>query len=110
MADAYYIKGKLIKVWKLLSELSKSNTKYKYDAKYWMANWHNTGVLGVKKDEELAYKYYKEVIDFVLNKKIEYFNSNTTDCRLCIDFNFDMQPKLRMCGYYTVFSHNAHVE
>ncbi|CAG8501048.1 4283_t:CDS:2 [Gigaspora margarita] len=36
-----------------------------------MANWHNTGVLGVKKDEELAYKYYKEVIDFVPNKKIE---------------------------------------
>ncbi|CAG8806795.1 29846_t:CDS:1, partial [Gigaspora margarita] len=40
----------------LLSELSKSNTKYKYDAKYWMAN---TGVIGVKKDEELAYKHCK---------------------------------------------------
>ncbi|CAG8444611.1 27268_t:CDS:2 [Dentiscutata erythropus] len=66
---------------------------------------HKTGVLGVKKDDELAYKYYKEVVDFIPNKEIEYFNSNTADRHLCIDFD-DMQPKLRMYEYSTVLLQN----
>ncbi|CAG8761648.1 22013_t:CDS:2 [Racocetra persica] len=41
------------------SKISESKTEYNFDAKFWMATSLSIG-LGVNKDEERAYNYFKE--------------------------------------------------
>ncbi|CAG8694737.1 11710_t:CDS:2, partial [Racocetra persica] len=71
---------------KLLLELNKSNTEYKYGAKYLIAiNSLKDSNPGFKKDEKLDYKNYKEINDNSLNAK-DYFISKPN---LCIEFSCD---------------------
>ncbi|CAG8588862.1 1722_t:CDS:2 [Dentiscutata erythropus] len=89
-AEKFHMRREYTNEWNLLSELSKSETKYKYVAKFWMANCLLYGQ-GVKKDEERALKYLKDAY----KNHIERHLQDLEDTLLCIDFiNSDCKPLL----------------
>ncbi|CAG8807128.1 14181_t:CDS:2, partial [Gigaspora margarita] len=108
LANAFCTRKKFTEGWKLLSDLNKSNTEYKYGAKYLIAlNSLKDSHPGFKKDKELAYKNYKEISDYSSSGK-DYFISKISDSYLCIKFSLDVQPILSICQLlsymYTIYS------
>ncbi|CAG8857096.1 11595_t:CDS:1, partial [Gigaspora margarita] len=82
----------------LLLKISKSKTKYAYDAKYWIAKLLLNG-LGVIKDEDHAYKYFKEVCNHFSNNiedNYNHFDVRLEENRSCIYFDNAMKPKLKI--------------
>ncbi|CAG8454622.1 7926_t:CDS:1 [Dentiscutata erythropus] len=88
---------KYSKSWDLLTKLSKSNTEYNYDAKYWMANFLSKG-LGVKKDKKRAFEYFNEVNNHFPNKDEKFFILRLKYRSLFIDFND--APELRLDEFF----------
>lgn len=100
-AMAFHHSMKYLEEWNILNKLSKSKTTYSYDAKYWMARYLLHGLGGVKKDEERAYNFLKEVYNHLnittlqdQEDHYDYFKRTLEDRRLCIDFDFDFKPRL----------------
>ncbi|KAF0481170.1 hypothetical protein F8M41_023616 [Gigaspora margarita] len=108
-ANAFFYKKKDNEGQELLLELCKNKTEYKYGAKYLIAlNSLKDSNPGFKKDEELAYKNYKEIFDHHSSNARDYFISKLSNSYLCIEFASNVQPMLTMHKLssliYTIYS------